>query len=205
MSSTLKQVLVTLAAIVIALLAYDMFRRSEARAAKEQAQKLEERAAALQKQADALRQQTEAMHEHADQLHAEAAAMKDEVAAEHAAAELERQRYLLRTYRMEGFAAAQSVKVAIAEAYMNSGKLPASNHDAGIAEPEQFTGQALQSLQVEPGGIITLVYNEKAGVKDGRIVLTPETGNATLGIKWRCESPDFKDIALSMAQCEYVP
>lgn len=205
MNAALKQGLVTLAVIVIALVAYDIFKRSEVRAAKEQAQMLKEQAAALQKQADALKQQTDAMNEHANALYAEATAMKDEVAAEHTAAELEQQRYLLKSYRMEGLAAAQSVKVAIAEVFTSTGKLPASNKEAGVAEPEQFNGQALQSLQVGRAGIITLAYNEKSGVRDGRILLIPDISNTTVVIKWRCESPDFKDIAVSMAQCEYAP
>jgi hypothetical protein len=209
MSTSWKQFLFTLGAVLIVLLAYEHYHRAELVATREQAQALKEQAEALSRQTkaqtEALQEQANALREKTEAMHAEATAMKNEVAAEHQAAQIERERYQLRAYRMEGLAAAQSVKVAIAESYMTTGKLPRSNKEAGVAEPDKFNGHALERVDVGKDGSITLTYNEKSGERGGTIELIPDTGNATMGIKWRCMSADFSDIAQTSAQCEYRP
>jgi len=209
MSNLAKQIAITLALVLPALLGYEQYRRSEARAARELAEQLREQAEALSRQTKA---QTEAMQEQAQQLKQQSEAlqqqteaMKQQVAQEHEQAESAQRLYLTRSYRMEGLAAAQSVKVAITEYYMNYGKLPHSNREAGVAEPDKFSGQALRRLTVDAHGAIELTYDEKSGIGGGTIRLVPDVSNATAMITWRCQSPDFSDIALSVAQCEYVP
>lgn len=49
------------------------------------------------------------------------------------------------------------------------------------------------------------MYNEKSGAGGGTIRLPLQINNATMMIRWTCVSPDFTDIALSVAQCEYRP
>jgi hypothetical protein len=209
MSDTTKQILITLGLVLVVLLGYESYRSGEARKAREQAEKLRDQAEALARQTKA---QTEAMQEQAQQLKQQSEAlqqqtdaMKEQVALEHQQAAADQQRYLTRAYRMEGLAAAQSVKVQIASHYMEFGKLPRSNHEAGVAEPEKFSGQSLRSLLIDPDGQIVLTYDEKAGDGGGTIRLIPDTSNPTMVIKWRCASPNFSDIALSIAQCDYDP
>ena len=213
MNPALRNLLITIAVVLIVLLAYDNYRRTELRAARQEAETLKERADELAKQArvqaeaikeqtEALRRQSDALGAHAAELQTQASAMKDEVAAEHAASELAQQRSLLRVHRMEGLSAAQSVKVAIAEKYMSSGKMPGSNREADIAAPYQFAGQSLRSLKVERDGSITLLYDEKAGAGGGTIKLSPHVNTQTMMISWRCVS-DYQDIAQTVPQCEY--
>jgi hypothetical protein len=215
MNAALRNLLITVAVVLIVLLVYDNHRRTELRIARQEAETLKERADELAKQArvqteaikeqtEALRRQSDALNQHATELQAQASAMKDEVAAEHAASDLAQLRSLLRTHRMEGLSAAQSVKVAIAEKYMSSGKMPGSNREAGIAAPDQFAGQSLRSLKVERDGSITLLYNEKAGADGATIKLSPSVNTQTMMISWQCVS-DYQDIAQTVPQCEYRP
>src|SRR4051812_29749850 len=114
MNASWKQFLFTLGAVLIVLLAYEHYRRTELAAVRQQAEALKAQAEALSRQTreqtQALQEQASALREKTEALHAETTAMKNEVAAEHEAAQVEQERYRLKAYRMEGLAAAQSVK-----------------------------------------------------------------------------------------------
>jgi len=217
----MKKILIALVAVLIAFVFYDQHQR-EVRAAKAAAQAAEERAEELrlqsQAQAAAIKEQTEALaaraadlNQQAETLHAETTALKQEVAAEHEAAAAQReeivatqQRFQTKAYRMEGLSAAQGVKQAIAQRFGEFGKLPGSNREAGVAEPEKFAGQSLRRLDVGRNGMITLTFDEKSGVDNGRIQLIPDTATQPT-LKWRCVSPDFEDITVTSALCEFKP
>ncbi|MGA9334257.1 MAG: pilin [Rudaea sp.] len=196
----LAQFLVTLTAVVMALVAYDYYRRPDTEAARAQTQ-------ALKRQADALVQgtqsQTQALREQAKSLSEQATALKNEVSAEHRAADAQRERFMAATYRAEGLQAVGAAKVAVAEYYENYGKFPTSNSQVGLAPPDQFKGQSLRRMAISEGGVISLIYDAKSGVDGGTIRLIPDNTHPGTPLKWRCISPNFSDIAVTIPQCSY--
>jgi hypothetical protein len=101
----------------------------------------------------------------------------------------------------DGLVIANRVKTPYAEYYANTGKAPENNQDLQLPPPDTFRGVSLQRIDTSPRGI-TLTYDEKSGVPDGRIVLTAQfiDGN----IKWTCTSPSYADITNLIPACTYV-
>jgi hypothetical protein len=98
-----------------------------------------------------------------------------------------------------------SIKVAVAEYYMNMGKLPASNAQVGIPAPGEYRGRTLQSATVGEGGVIELVFDANSGKAGGRIRLVPDLAHANaMGVQWRCESPDYRFVRRIIPTCDYV-
>jgi hypothetical protein len=182
MKSSLLQFFVTLVAVALALIAYEYYRTP---------------------QVDQTRAQTEALRQQAEALSRQASELKDEVSREHDAAARERERHVAASLLSEGLLVASMAKVAIAEFYQSTGAWPSSNHDVGLNDPAQFRGRSLKRMHVSEGGVITLTYDEKTGVNDGTIRLVPDAGNPQMGVRWRCVSPSFREIAISIPPCEY--
>jgi hypothetical protein len=218
MKPLLLQFLIVLAAVALGFVAYDRFKRPEVIAAKAQAEALQQQAETLQQklaatneqmeaQAAALKQQADAqaaaMKQQSDTLAEQATALKNEVESEHRVADAQKQHDMLRSYLSEGWGVASQAKVAVVEAYQNSAKMPASNHEAGLPEAAQFKGRSLNRLEVSGGGIITLTYLAQDGFGGGTVRLVPDASNAAMGVSWQCISPSFVDIASAIPQCEY--
>jgi len=119
-------------------------------------------------------------------------------------AEQQREKSLRAIYIAEGLRLAGNAKVAITEYYMMNGQFPRSNREAGLAEPTQFSGEALTSLVVSFDGEIILNYNRKSGVHRGMIRLTPDV-RATHMIQWQCKSRNFKSINQWAPGCKFDP
>ncbi len=102
------------------------------------------------------------------------------------------QDYTKRTHVAEGLQLAGAVKNAITESYATNGTWPATPEEAGIANPRDIKGNAVERVELIPvansadpkeGNKIHIEYNAK--VKDsGRLVLgaTAESGS----VKWTC-------------------
>lgn len=116
--------------------------------------------------------------------------------------ELDRQRALV----AEDFAkAAGSMKVAIAEYYMSTGKLPTSNKQSGLPDPEDYRGHTLLRATVRLDGAIEMTFDAHSGKAGGRIRLIPELAHANaMGVQWRCESPDYAQIRRIIPTCDFV-
>ena len=199
MKSLLIQFVVTLAAIGVALAAYDYYRRPDVAAARAQTEALERHAAEL---TESTKTQTQALSQQAQALGEQATALKNEVAAEHHEAAAQKQRFVATSYRTEGLQVVGTAKVAVAEYFANYGKFPSSNNQVGLGAPDQFSGQSLRRMGISEGGVITLTYDAKSGVDGGIIRLIPDNANPSI-LKWRCISPNFSDIALTIPQCSY--
>jgi Skp family chaperone for outer membrane proteins len=208
-----KQFLITFAAVALALGSYAIYQHAQQAESRRQIEALNAQsrndAEQLRQQAEALGAQThkdsEALRQHADALSEQATALKTQVDNEHRQAAADRERYLRASYLSEGLMAAASGKTAIAEYYLTNGQLPRSNREVGIPEPEQFKGRSLRRLEVSARGILTLSYDETSGVADGTIQMIPDVGNSAMGIQWRCITPSYPEIAVSIPQCEYRP
>lgn len=107
-------------------------------------------------------------------------------------------------YVAPGLQEASAAKIAIAEHYQQTGEPPVSNLDAGLAEPVEYKGDSLRRMTVSANGTISLVYDERSGVDNGKIQFIPVINSALGRLDWRCVSPDFTNIAITMPPCEYV-
>lgn len=195
----LLQFVVTLTAVGLALAAYDYYRRPDIAAARAQAAALQHQAAAL---ANSTKAQAQVLTRQAQALSDQASALKNEVSNEHRDAAAQKQRYLTASYRAEGLQVVGAAKTAVAEYLANTGRFPSSNKQIGLAAPDQFKGQSLRRMSISEGGVITLTYDAKSGVDGGIIRIIPDNADPSL-LKWRCISPNFRDIALTIPQCSY--
>ncbi len=103
----------------------------------------------------------------------------------------------------EGLQAGSLLKQASAEFYYQQGKLPSSNEDVGLGEPEVYASNALLSAGITANGVIQLIYDDRTGVANGVVSLIPTVVPGML--KWRCETTDYASIGKYMPQCKYLP
>jgi type IV pilus assembly protein PilA len=103
--------------------------------------------------------------------------------------------YTKRAYVTEGLQLAGAVKTAAVETYTTTGKVPNFNSSAGLANPAQIKGVAvdsvlLQGMQMSPPTLqIRINYNQKvkAGLYLGLAMdTTPDQGS----IRWVCGFSD---------------
>jgi type IV pilus assembly protein PilA len=94
--------------------------------------------------------------------------------------------YSHRALTSEGLSLASGAKIAVAEFYQSEKKFPSSNAETGLASPEQITGNAVRSIAVSEGGIITIVYNEKMGDDGYTLILKAIVTDDS--ITWDCLS-----------------
>ena len=100
--------------------------------------------------------------------------------------------------------AVTGARVAIVESYMNSGRMPASNVEAGLPAAETYKGHSLVSLEVGEGGAMKLRFDAASGVDGGIIEWLPDlTGMESMGVQWECITHDFKQIVRALPGCTY--
>lgn len=105
----------------------------------------------------------------------------------------------------QDFVAVHAMRVAMAESYMSMGVMPADNAAAGLPAPDAYRGKSLVSATLSGDGVIELVFDEASGVKDGRIRMIADVSRAdSMGMQWRCESPDYVLIKRILPLCEYT-
>ena len=99
-----------------------------------------------------------------------------------------------------------SAKVAVAESFMTTGKMPVNNAEAGLPAAETYRGRSLRTAQVVPDGRIRLTFDSESGHDGGVIELVPEIGHLdSMGVQWRCETRDYPQIIRSVPSCDYLP
>ena len=97
-------------------------------------------------------------------------------------------------------------RAAIAEAYMSTGRMPASNAEAGLPAPETYRGQSLVSMKVAADGSLILTFDAVSGVEGGVIEWLPDlAGIESMGLQWHCQTHDYPLIARALPNCKYVP
>jgi type IV pilus assembly protein PilA len=100
------------------------------------------------------------------------------------------QDYLIRSQVSEGASLASGAKTAVSEYYSNYGDVPADNEAAGLAEPEEITGNYVSSVTVGTDGEIEVAFEgEKAhtNIQESVLAFMPtfpddSTGSTT----WAC-------------------
>ncbi len=87
----------------------------------------------------------------------------------------------------EGFSLAGAAKLAVAYYYMQHGKFPDNNNDAGLNESYLIKGRNVVSITVSEGGVITCLYKDsyvEMGIDGQTIVLKPIPIDG--GVSWDC-------------------
>jgi len=94
------------------------------------------------------------------------------------------QDYTKRSHVSEGIALASGAKSSVTEYYSSMGAFPGSNTSAGLATATDIKGNAVTSVTVTTGGLITIVYNDK--VENGKTLLLSPTAGAG-SVEWKCK------------------
>jgi len=93
------------------------------------------------------------------------------------------QDYTKRSHVSGGLSLSSEAKYSVAEFYATNGVLPADNATAGLSPI--ITGEAVKSVLLSAGGIITITYNTKV-TDDATLIITPNTVGGS--ITWTCNN-----------------
>ena len=94
------------------------------------------------------------------------------------------QDYTRRAHVSEGLGLAESAKSAVTEYWADKGSFPGDNTTAGLAAPGDIKGNAVVSVTVGAGGVITILYDTEV---DGKtLILTPTAGAGS--VEWNCNT-----------------
>ncbi|HFC5872140.1 TPA: pilin [Neisseria gonorrhoeae] len=86
-----------------------------------------------------------------------------------------------------------SKKSAVTEYYLNHGKWPENNGDAGVASSSSIKGKYVKEVKVE-NGVVTATMNSSnvnKEIKDKRLSLWAKRENGS--VKWFCGQPVKRD------------
>ncbi|HFA8833508.1 TPA: pilin [Neisseria gonorrhoeae] len=82
-----------------------------------------------------------------------------------------------------------SKKSAVTEYYLNNGKWPANNGDAGVASPGEIKGKYVKEVKVENGVVTATMKSDGVNkeIKDKKLSLWARRENGS--VKWFCGRP----------------
>jgi type IV pilus assembly protein PilA len=100
------------------------------------------------------------------------------------------QDYTKRARVTEGLSLASAAKTAVSEYYASNNAFPTTNASAGLSTTIQ--GNAVSSVVVGAGGIITVTYNSLVDATNNQLTLTPT--NASGSITWKCAAPTSQGV-----------
>ncbi|HFC3073195.1 TPA: pilin, partial [Neisseria gonorrhoeae] len=89
----------------------------------------------------------------------------------------------------EAILLAEGQKSAVTEYYLNNGKWPEDNGDAGVANPTDIKGKYVKQVEVKKG-VVTAQMNPSGvnnEIKDKRLSLWGRRENGS--VKWFCGQP----------------
>jgi type IV pilus assembly protein PilA len=111
------------------------------------------------------------------------------------------QDYTIRTKVSEGLSLAAGAKAAVTESYASQGAFPADNASAGLPAANTITGNAVTSVTVGAGGVISILYNATLGgnptMNAQTLTLTPADAGGS--VSWTCA------IGADDTRYKYVP
>ncbi len=98
------------------------------------------------------------------------------------------QDYTKRAHVTEGLTIAGAGKAGVAEFFATNGKWPASNISVGLPGSASITGNAVTSVGVTSGGLITITYNQKVDNTGSQntIFMRPNSAANSGTITWTC-------------------
>ncbi|ENT0054473.1 prepilin-type cleavage/methylation domain-containing protein, partial [Neisseria gonorrhoeae] len=89
----------------------------------------------------------------------------------------------------EAILLAEGQKSAVTEYYLNHGKWPENNGDAGVASPADIKGKYVQKVEVAKGVVTATMKSDGVNkeIKDKRLSLWGKRENGS--VKWFCGQP----------------
>lgn len=108
------------------------------------------------------------------------------------------QDYTKRAHVSEGLGLAEAAKTGVAEFFADRGAWPTSNADAGLEPAANIIGNAVTSVAVGDGGVITITYNARVNA-GATIVMTPR--NNLGSITWDCATGSTVEPKWRPARC----
>ncbi|EMU0637517.1 TPA: pilin [Neisseria gonorrhoeae] len=95
----------------------------------------------------------------------------------------------------EAILLAEGQKSAVTEYYLNHGKWPANNGDAGVASPGEIKGKYVESVTVAKGVVTAKMKPSGVNkeIKDKKLSLWARRENGS--VKWFCGRPVKRDDA----------
>ena len=100
------------------------------------------------------------------------------------------QDYVIRSQVSEGAALADGAKTAVAEYYNGHHAMPATNTDAGLAQPDSISGKYVQQVQVVDGVIVVTYGGVGANprIQGNVLAYVPEETGAGAHLIWHCNT-----------------
>ncbi|EMT4259113.1 TPA: pilin [Neisseria gonorrhoeae] len=95
----------------------------------------------------------------------------------------------------EAILLAEGQKSAVTEYYLNNGKWPENNGDAGVASPGEIKGKYVKEVKVENGVVTATMKSDGVNkeIKDKKLSLWAKRENGS--VKWFCGQPVKRDNA----------
>ncbi|HFC4787952.1 TPA: pilin [Neisseria gonorrhoeae] len=105
------------------------------------------------------------------------------------------QDYTARAQVSEAILLAEGQKSAVTEYYLNNGKWPENNGDAGVASPGEIKGKYVKEVKVENGVVTATMKSDGVNkeIKGKRLSLWAKRENGS--VKWFCGQPVKRDNA----------
>ncbi|ENX8799935.1 pilin, partial [Neisseria gonorrhoeae] len=99
------------------------------------------------------------------------------------------QDYTARAQVSEAILLAEGQKSAVTEYYLNNGKWPANNGDAGVASASKIIGKYVKEVKVENGVVTATMKSDGVNkeIKDKRLSLWAKRQDGS--VKWFCGQP----------------
>ena len=94
------------------------------------------------------------------------------------------QDYTKRARVSEGLGLASAAKTSVGEYFASKGAWPTTNASAGLAPAGSIKGNAVNSVTIGTGGVITVAYSTMV-LSGGTLILTPSSAN-TGSVGWKC-------------------
>ncbi|KGI95438.1 pilin, partial [Neisseria gonorrhoeae] len=93
----------------------------------------------------------------------------------------------------EAILLAEGQKSAVTEYYLNHGKWPENNGDAGVASPAEIKGKYVKEVKVENGVVTATMKSDGVNkeIKDKRLSLWGRREDGS--VKWFCGQPVKRD------------
>jgi type IV pilus assembly protein PilA len=102
------------------------------------------------------------------------------------------QDYAKRANVTEGLTLADAAKTAVSEYWATNGSMPGKNSSVGLPKATSINGNAVTSVEIGSGGLITITYNTK--VESGKtLLLSPVNANGM--IQWKCKKGTTNPVA----------
>lgn len=113
----------------------------------------------------------------------------------------EKAKYIHAAQLSQALAVVSRAKVYVSAYYDENGRWPTSNEEAGLSPAKDYASESIAGLTVSEDGALTVRFDEKSGLRDGFLRLTPTAGPPDVGIQWRCTTRGFKEITALVPQC----